>query len=1790
MRLTVAVHRPARKQPLSLQRYLDALLAPLRALDVSLVPYEDGDAWPGAADLAWDPFCGWSQGPVWPKGQAAGPRVITFHGAAALSLPATEVWGDALNALDHELIVQQRLAHWLEAVHSVDLAIVPSHHGRVEIRRYVGLPHRRATVVPHGVDRSIFYPQGDARSDVGLLHISAWQPKKNVGRLIEAYAGLPVASRPRLTLICPGANAEPVRAIPGVRLIAEAQTSTTLAEFYRGATAFVFPSLAETFGMPVAEAMACGCPVLTSQGSALSEYFTQSALLVDPRSVDDIRDGLSKLINDVALRERLVSQGSAKAAELSWKASAAGHRQAFRQLVQSPAETAQTTMVSKKSPSVKSKSTGILVVGMHRSGTSAVAGLLQHLGVDLGSDLIPPAADNPKGFFEHQEIVDFHERILHHFQSGWDDPSPLPGQWWLSADMEPWRSELRGLLGRIFFNSTLWAVKDPRICRILPLWLRIMAEMGVTPKVLMVTRPAQEVMASLQARNDIAPDKGALLWLRHYVEAEWHSRHEARSTHNYLALLRNWRVEISKVSKVLDVKWPRSPEDVAPGVDAFLDKSLRHQDRGKGLDDIDPGPFRSWVQRAECALEALPGEKANAEFDSMRAELEASDARAAVYLSEISAAREALRRTHEAVVAQSRETETQHERAEQLRQELEDSRRDLAAHRAALQSMLASRSWRITRPLRGGKDFARKMRTIVCARRKVALSSVAQADGQSEYVDSADSSAGVPRKHDLRWSDSLPCGWARFEARAISESGGVCATATGRLFVDHGQGFSAYPAIVFPIKAGGRINANVQLPGGILGLRYEVSATEGPVRLTDARLRKSLLLSGRKRLARHVAHWEQRRFPHVSVPAGARPGYRVAKAIAKNRWLVPSAVKSRLRGPLGRVLGGTGPYEEWIRRFATLSDLDRTRIRRRVNELVQRPTISILMPTYNTSAVLLERAIESVQRQLYPHWELCIADDASTRPHVSVILKRKQAEDTRIKVHFREQNGHISAASNSALELASGNYIALLDHDDELSEDALYWVAEEINAYPDAKILYSDEDKIDPDGRRDGPYFKPDFSYELFLGQNLITHLGVYKADLVKSIGGFRTGVEGAQDWDLALRVLEHCGAAHVRHIPRVLYHWRLHAGSTALSEDEKPYAFVAQRKVLEDHVARTQAGIDILDHPIAPTTFHRPRWHLPDPSPLVSIIVPTRNARPVLESCISSVLGHTGYQTYEVIIVDNGSDDDQTLQYLQSLKSNPRIRVLRDDRSFNYAALNNRAAREARGEVLVLLNNDTEIITPGWLTELVSHAIRPEVGAVGARLLYPDGSVQHAGVILGLGGGAAHSHRGSPRGSWGHGARLILTQAYSAVTAACLAVRRDLYLSLGGLNEADFAIAYNDVDFCLRLRAQGYVNVYTPFAELYHYESKTRGVDEHGEKRIRFAGELERLRDRWPQVIAADPYYNPNLTLDREDFSLAWPPRLPDFSTLQNPVNESEPEFKFAASEPDEFAREQVESEAKSLKGTTDEALANDAELRPTFWVDRPSVSSPIKLFAGAWQSLKPEYALRDDGDRLVLVREDARILGAVKVFGGIEGWRVLELGPLEGRQSYSLLRAGASEVVGIEGNTQAYLRLLAFKEALRLDRLRVQLGNFVPYLAECAQSYDLVVACGVLYHLASPLDTLAHIARVAPRIYLWTHYYDADVIRQDSGWEGRFGPIETWTWQGLSVCGARQRYTDRQKKGFCGGLEAASLWLDKGSLRAALKQLGYDIINEIDEPERPNGPAISFCAVQRDVQRSTE
>ena len=561
-------------------------------------------------------------------------------------------------------------------------------------------------------------------------------------------------------------------------------------------------------------------------------------------------------------------------------------------------------------------------------------------------------------------------------------------------------------------------------------------------------------------------------------------------------------------------------------------------------------------------------------------------------------------------------------------------------------------------------------------------------------------------------------------------------------------------------------------------------------------------------------------------------------------------------------------YASWIEMFDALSESDIAAIESEIESFSRKPLISVLLPTYNTDARWLTEAIESVRAQLYPRWQLCIADDASPLPHMRSILEHYAALDRRIKIVIREKNGHISAATNSALDLAEGAFCALLDHDDVLPKHALYHVAKAINQQPDVDLIFSDEDKIDDKGQRFDPYFKSDWNPELFLSHNCVSHLGVYRTSILHEIGGFREELYGSQDWDLALRFIRKAGEQGIVHIPRVLYHWRYLDTSTAKSIESKPYAVTAGKRAIEHYLKSKGASATVMDG-MWPGAF-RVKYNLERPV-FASILIPCRGDVRWTRSCIESLLEHTLYPHFEILLLVS----EEQIHELQNSDwyGRPNLRHITVDQKAGLAEQFNAGGKDSKGDVLLFLSNDTEIEDGAWLEEMLSQIVQPEIGTVGAWLQYPDRMTQQAGLVL-----CNHERivmeafKALPESDIGHMGRAHLTQRYSAVSAVCMATSKQDFLRLGGFNTVDFGDVFFDVDYCLRLKKElKLYSLWTPYAKVTYRELFPRGWNAAATQINR---ERDALKEKWASVFAKDPYFNPNLSYEDSRFFLAWPPR----------------------------------------------------------------------------------------------------------------------------------------------------------------------------------------------------------------------------------------------------------------------------------------------------------------------------
>jgi GT2 family glycosyltransferase len=1022
------------------------------------------------------------------------------------------------------------------------------------------------------------------------------------------------------------------------------------------------------------------------------------------------------------------------------------------------------TMNTKAQPN---RTRGVLLLGMHRSGTSAMTRALGAMGLWVGSgeELLPAhASDNPEGYWERSDVHDAHVQYLSAKGHDWDRLAGFSASTIADAEGAVLARQLKAIIAGLDDHAP-WLVKDPRLSVLLPFW----QQLAPSHASIVAVRHPLEIAGSLRnsPRGVYATPFLLLLWQKYMARMLADLAGREAIFVSYGELTASPAGQLQRLGRLLVQQGVVLSDPDGSAAAGLLDRRLRRN----RIDDDDAVLSPAQQALYDWLVDAAASEGAVRvpvqsweEPDDALAEFEASADFFLTHGRNVAAAD---------VVERLTRIETQnHALLEQA-----------AAHQDLLQHQLAH--------ARGQLEQAQ----VQLAHATIELGTLQREHGhaQSELT-------------------SL-----RSELARVREEFAATTVHVGNI-----------EAMLRDIR--GSLTWRLGAPIRWLG------------RLASPRLRPG------HESALHRLYY---RMPGLSP---RRKRALIAWLHDHAPWLTRNTLSYQLH-QAARQMASPDGARRWL---APLGEAERAS---RLAQLSRRPRISVIMPVHNTDPVWLQAAIASVQAQSYPDWELCIADDASTREDTRSALDA--IDDPRIRQVRLEDNVGIALASNEALALATGEYVALLDHDDELTPDALLEAVTAIDAHG-ADYVYSDEDKIDFEGRHCDPHFKADYSPDYLLSINYLCHLSVMRRDLLERIGGFRAGFDGAQDYDLFLRYLEH--AEKIVHIPRVLYHWRMHEGSTAAASAAKPRSWEAGRSAIREALARRGIQGDVELGPYPNTYCVRRRITA---QPLVSVIIPFRDKPELLEACVTSVLERGGYGNIEIVAIDNGSREPATHRLLESLaQRDARIRVLRHDVPFNYSAINNWAAAQSRGEVLLFLNNDIEAISDGWLSAMLEHAVRDDVGVVGGLLLYPDDTVQHAGVIVGLGGVAGHAHLHEHVERPGYFSRIHLIQDMSAVTFACAMTRRAVFEQLGGLNETDLTIAFNDVDYCLRAREAGLRVIYTPCARLYHFESKSRGYEDTPEKQARFAREIAYMQRRHTRVLAeGDPFYNPNFALDRPSF-----------------------------------------------------------------------------------------------------------------------------------------------------------------------------------------------------------------------------------------------------------------------------------------------------------------------------------
>ena len=989
----------------------------------------------------------------------------------------------------------------------------------------------------------------------------------------------------------------------------------------------------------------------------------------------------------------------------------------------------------------------IIVTGMHRSGTSLTASLLQSAGINLGDRLMGEGLGNAKGHFEDLDFVDFHQNVLQSqgiSVAGWTEQNKIKVQPQYLADAKALISARKDL--------AIWGWKDPRTTLFLDFWSRLIPD----AKYLFVYRSPWEVLDSLFRRGDVIFRTNP-----NFALAQWC---------NYNQAVLDFFQRYPEQSLLIDIN------SVIQSGDRFID--LINQKFGLELQSPESlyreSLFTSNIDYHRQALITKFFPDAVELYEQLQQASLASPT--IVEDPEVNSYEPWILQDWNDIklsISEKRQLETQltqtHQELANSNARLQQREQELAHSNTQLQSIQQELAHSNTQLQQRERELAQTNQQLEQRDRELAHSNTQLQSIEEETLHLLDKQQSVSQRE-----------------------------------------IEQFKRLVAAIES----SKFWKLRQRWFGLKQKLN-----IKTIDTVYQDYLL--------------SQNPLSNDSTE-----------------------IQFKSQEP---------KYQQWLRKHYPKPE-HFGKIKSHVLSLDYQPLISVIVPVYNPDRNFLKQAIESVIEQIYPNWELCLADDRSSKPHVKSVLEEYSQKDERIKVVYRPQNGHISEASNSALEIASGEYIALLDHDDLLAPHALAEVVELLDRHPEADFIYTDEDKVDEQNVHQDPFFKPDWCPDSFLSRMYTCHMGVYRRSLVTEVGNFRVGFEGSQDYDLVLRLTEKTD--NIFHIPNVLYHWRIHSESTASESEAKPYAANAAQKAISEAIARRGEPGKVATHPVFAGVY-TVRYDIEEYK-LVSIIIPTKDLADTLNVCLKSIFSNTTYPNYEVIVIDNGSTEAKTFKcfkYWQQQQPE-RFKCYTYDVPFNYSQINNYAVEKAEGDYLLFLNNDTEVITPDWIEAMVEQAQRESIGAVGSLLLYPDDTVQHAGVVLGIGGVAGHSHKNFPATVPGYISQLISTNNYSAVTAACLMCRRDVFEEVGGF-ETELAIAFNDVDFCLKIVSHGYRNIYLPHVVLYHYESKSRGYENTPAKQARFAQEVNYMKQTWQQLFDNDPCYSPHLTKIYEDYSL---------------------------------------------------------------------------------------------------------------------------------------------------------------------------------------------------------------------------------------------------------------------------------------------------------------------------------
>ena len=1118
------------------------------------------------------------------------------------------------------------------------------------------------------------------------------------------------------------------------------------------------------------------------------------------------------------------------------------------------------------------KQTCILVLGMHRSGTSVLTGVLNLLGVYLGSDLMKNEETNQKGHFENSNFYSFNDNLLLKMKSAWDDA-------YFDAKRVKQLDDttaLKKLITKEFSSHKLFAIKDPRIIYLFPLYEKALKELDIDIKIILPYRNPQEVALSLLARDGFSKEKGLLLWASYFFLAEQYSRKYSRYFVSFDKLIQDTKTTLQKLNDALHLGIIENYDKNI--INSFLSKDLKHHNIKK---DYCSQEIPSFIKDVLSFQEEYNSVKSFDKFNLVEEKF--SKEKYFFYNTEL---RTSIKAKENHITNLDMIIKSEKEHIKNLETTIKGQKDNLKAkdnHIANLDMIIKSEKEHIKNletTIKGQKDNLKAKDNHIANLDMIMREKDLQATKLQETIKTISAHVEILEKKNfdlLQLAESLSI---KNRIKRILGKYKRCIYCRKELPYNYSNIFDT----------NGYIEANEDIKNALLNNQIDsafghfCSYGFDEIFRGDRKLLKDLplyndndykksrpdvtlaikngsfeyshfvhyLIYGHKEIlqeqkARKKHHIKKKRLKSIANPNKIVKGFRILKSDGFQVF------KKELKC-----------YFENNKTYTYAEPKISSKTKSEIENFTIKPLISIIMPVYNVDPKWLDLAIKSIENQWYENWELCIADDKST--NIKTIKYLKNINNLKIKIKFLEKNLNISGASNEALKMATGEYIALMDNDDELTPNALYEVVKAIND-TSAEFIYSDEDKLEMNGTFSDPHFKPDFAPDMFLSQNYISHLGVIKKSLIEKVDGFTIGLEGAQDYDLYLKVFEQ--TTKIYHIQKVLYHWRKIPGSTATEFSDKSYAQDAGIQSLQNAINRR--GIDAkVENGKYPGTY-RVKYAIAG-NPLVSIIIPFKDKPELLTMCIESILAKSTYKNFELIGISNNSEEKATFDEMKRLKKlDSRIKFYEYNVPFNYSQINNHAVKKyAKGEHIVLLNNDIEIISPEWIESMLEHSQREEIGCVGAKLYYPNDTIQHAGITIGMLTLAGHNFKHHPKNAPAYMGRESVIYNVSAITAACLMVKTRIFKELQGLNEKNLKIAFNDVDFCLRVQEKGYRNIFTPYCEAYHHESISRGAEDTKEKQDRFKSEIEYMKKRHKTILEnGDPYYNPSLTLEKENFSL---------------------------------------------------------------------------------------------------------------------------------------------------------------------------------------------------------------------------------------------------------------------------------------------------------------------------------